>query len=367
MTTSKTLLSPIKVGNKQLSHRVVLAPLTRLRASPEAVPTDLQAEYYKQRASEGGLLIAEATFISHFGGGVPHIPGIYTPQQIEAWKKVTSAVHEKKGVIYLQIVSLGRGGSKVFHPNGEQIASASAIVVPGNNIFSNLPYETPRALTIDEIRSHVQDFRQAALNAIEAGFDGIEIHGANGFLVDQFINSGSNKRTDIYGGSIEKRARFPLEVISAIAEAIGADRTSIRLSPGGTYQGVSDDTTVQTWSYLTSEIQARFPDLSYLHFIEPRGDSFGETANTEDSLEVYRKLWKGPIITSGGFSNSIDHAYQVAEKTGNLISFGRSFIANPDLPERLARGEKLNKYDRNTFYTNDAEGYIDYPFLDAKK
>ncbi|KAI8387399.1 hypothetical protein BD560DRAFT_486263 [Blakeslea trispora] len=364
-TNNNALFAPIKVGKADLKHRVVLAPLTRFRATTEAVPTDLQVEHYKQRASEGGLLITEATFINRLAGGYPQAPGIYTKEQIEGWKKVTDAVHEKKGVIYLQLWHIGRAGFKGLNPNQEQIVSASDIPISGKNMAGG-DYEVPRPLTVEEIKALVQDYRQAALNAVEAGFDGVEIHGANGYLIDQFINTSSNKRTDQYGGSIENRARFALEIVDAVVDAIGADRTAIRFSPGGAFQDMKDDTVVETWSYLTTQLQQNHPDLAYLHFIEARASFFNDEANSVDTLEPYRQIWKGPFITASGFSTNVPHAIEIAEKTGNLIAFGRAFIANPDLPERIRNGWELNKYDRSTFYTHDAVGYTDYPFHDTK-
>ncbi|EPB83410.1 N-ethylmaleimide reductase [Mucor circinelloides 1006PhL] len=368
MTSPRALFSPIKVGTSTLTHRVVLAPLTRFRAIPEAVPTDLQVEYYKQRASEGGLLVTEATFISRLAGGYPQAPGIYNKEQIEGWKKVTSAVHSKGGVIFLQLWHIGRVGSKYLNPNQEQVVSASDIPCPGKTMQGG-EYEVPHALTVDEIKSIVDEYAQAAKNAIEARFDGVEIHGANGYLVDQFLNSSSNNRTDAYGGSVENRSRFALEVIDAVAEAVGEERTAIRLSPGGAFQGImATENVEENWGYLVKELQQKRPELAYLHLIESRADSLDpQKKNTEDTLESYRKLWKGPFITAGGFSTSLEFADEIAEKTGNLVSYGRAFIANPDLPERLRNGWELNPYDRNTFYSHEAEGYTDYPFYNEKK
>lgn len=365
--TNQAISTPIKVGNNHLKHRVVLAPLTRLRATFDNIPTDLHVEYYKQRASDGGLLISEGTVISA-SSVYPKIPGIYNKEQIEAWKKVTAAVHEKNGSIYLQIAHLGRAGLSKFDPEHKQIVSASAIAIPGKALTGD-DFEVPRALEIDEIKEIVQQFRQAALNAVEAGFDGVEIHGANGFLVDQFINSSSNQRTDIYGGkSVENRARFPLEVIDAIVEAIGAERTAIRLSPGENHQDVHDDNVVETWSHLVSEIKKHHPNLSYLHFIEARVDIFSEEKIApKDTLEPYRQIWKGPFIVASGYSNAISESVELSEKTGDLIAFGRAFIANPDLPERIRNGWELNHYDRSTFYSDGPEGYTDYPFYNEAK
>ncbi|KAI8969199.1 hypothetical protein BDF20DRAFT_150367 [Mycotypha africana] len=357
--------SPIQVGHHQLQHRIVLAPLTRFRATLEAVPSELMVEYYAQRSTLGGLLITEATFIDELAGNYKQAPGIYTQEQMEGWKKVTDAVHKKGGVIFLQLWHLGRVGSSSLNPAKEPVVSASSIPIPGNNP-NGRPYETPRALETDEVKELVKRYKRAAINAMKAGFDGVEIHNANGYLLDQFVNSHSNKRTDEYGGSIPNRCRLSLEVVDAIVEAIGEQRTAIRFSPNGGIHGMKDDTPVETWSYLTSQLQQKHPQLAYLHFIEARSDfRQDDKVNTVDTLDPYRKLWKGPFITAGGFSTASEHAVQLAEKTGNLIAFGRSFIANPDLPERLRSKYDFNKYNRQTFYTHDAVGYTDYPFYNT--
>ncbi|KAI8074267.1 uncharacterized protein B0P05DRAFT_512803 [Gilbertella persicaria] len=360
---STALFSPIKIGRHTLNHRVILAPLTRFRATEDGVPTEIQAEYYQQRASEGGLLITEATFITDRAGGIPYIPGIYSQKQIEGWKKVTRAVHEKKAVIYLQLWHIGRAAFSKNNPNQEQVVSASDVPIEGPSWFGEA-HEVPRPLTIDEIQGLIQEFRQAVVNAIEAGFDGVEIQCGGGFIIDQFINSGSNKRTDNYGGSVENRTRLALEIIDTITDAVGADRIGVRLSPGSTFGGMQDEDVVATTSYLVSRIQERHPDLAYLHFIEPRADvHMSDEATTNDTLEPFRKIWKGPLITASGFSTAREYAFEFAEKTGSMIAFGRAFIANPDLPQRLLNGSELNKYDRSTFYTRGPKGFIDYPFL----
>ncbi|KAI8364863.1 hypothetical protein EDC96DRAFT_510625 [Choanephora cucurbitarum] len=367
MTVKNALFSPAKVGNLELKHRVVLCPLTRYRATKEAVPTDLQVEYYKQRASEGGLLITEATFISPSAGSYPQAPGIFTDEQIEGWKKVTKAVHEKKAYIYLQLWHIGRAGSHLLNPNHEPTVSASAIPIKGKDMLGN-DFETPRPLEVNEIKSIVEDYRQASLNAIKAGFDGVEIHSANGYLLDQFLNSNSNKRTDEYGGSVENRCRFTLEVVDAVVDAVGAERTGIRFSPGGSFQDMADENPTETWGHALTQLQKKHPNLSYVHVTEPRSSWLTDN-NTErtDSLDSFRKIWQGTFITASGFSNKKEQAFEIAEKTGNLCAFGRAFIANPDLPERLRNGWELNKYDRSTFYTHDAKGYIDYPFYNDKQ
>ncbi|CEG68295.1 Putative N-ethylmaleimide reductase [Rhizopus microsporus] len=366
--TITTLFSPVKLGRYQLEHRIVMAPTGRFRCTIEGVPTELVAEYYRQRASPGGLLITEATAIHESAGPYPYVAGIFTKEQIEGYKLATEAVHKKGGLFFAQLWHGGRATANAFMPNGEQIVSASDIPVAGKNPFlGNADYEVPRPLTKSEIKDVIQLYKQAALNAIEAGFDGVELHGANGYLIDQFINSNSNNRTDEYGGSIENRARFALEVVDAVAEAIGEDRTAIRFSPGGSFNGVRDDTVVETWSYLTSQLQKNHPNLAYIHFIERRYDIDADVDSISgDSLEPFRKIWKGTFIASGGFSTAREKAFEYAQQHDVLISFGRAFIANPDLPERLRNNWPLNPYHRPTFYTHDAVGYTDYPFYNAK-
>ncbi|KAI8886972.1 FMN-linked oxidoreductase [Backusella circina FSU 941] len=356
------LFTPVKLGAKELKHRVVLAPLTRMRSTTETnLPTDLMTEYYSQRATDGGLLISEGTIISENAGTYPSIPNIFTEQQIEGWKRVTDAVHAKGGIIYLQICHPGRAVSSVQR-GGRPPLSSSGIPIKGVNM-AGAPYEVPLVITIPEIRQVIQEFKQAALNAIKAGFDGVEIHSANGFLLDEFINSTSNKRTDSYGGSIENRARFALEVVDAIVESIGEERTAIRFSPFGNYQDMGDDTPYETWGHLVQMLQANHPHLSYLHFVDARGDLTSEKNNdTEYTLDPFRQQWKGAFVSAGAYTHDVPSAFDIAENKGDLIAFGRSFIANPDLVERLRHGWPLNKYDRNTFYTGGEVGYTDYPF-----
>ncbi|KAL9556713.1 hypothetical protein PS6_002193 [Mucor atramentarius] len=328
--------TPLDVGNMSLKHRIVLAPLTRLRSDQDGVPTDLQVEYYRQRASEGGLLLTECTAVSPTARGYPQGPGIYSQAQIEGWKKVTDAVHKKGGFIYLQLWHSGR-----------------------TDILGET-FETPRALEVDEIQEIVQDFCQAAINAVEkAGFDGVEIHTAFGYLLDQFINTSSNQRTDDYGGSIENRCRFTLQVTKAIVEAIGAGRTGIRVSPGGgAFHSATEEFPVKTCSYLLSQLQAHWPDMAYVHFMQIRTLEDDEDA---DDAAVYRSIWKGPVISSG-FSTFPDtkRAIQHAEKTGDMIAFGRAFVSNPDLPFRIMHRYPLSPFDYKTFYTHEAQGYTDY-------
>ncbi|KAL0082465.1 12-oxo-phytodienoic acid-like protein [Phycomyces blakesleeanus] len=367
---SPALFAPIKVGNSLLNHRVVHSPLSRFRADADHVPLPLMAEYYQQRVTEGGLIIAESTYITEDAGPYPFAPGIYNDKQIEAWKEITKAVHNKGGIIFLQLWHVGRGSASASSPGNKIPVSASAIAIKGKNIFGQ-DYEVPRALEIEEISQFVQIYTDTARNAISAGFDGVELHGANGHLIDQFINTSSNVRTDKYGGSIENRTRFALEIIESVSKAIGEERTAIRLSPWSGFQDAEDDTPYETWGYLVNQLQERHPKLAYLHFIEPRDDLvnsvYPEADRTEvvenDSIEPFRKAWKGPFITAGGYTTTPKRAFETTEKLENtLVAFGRSFIANPDLPLRLKNDWPLNKYDRSTFYTSGSVGYTDYPY-----
>ncbi|KAI8877775.1 FMN-linked oxidoreductase [Backusella circina FSU 941] len=359
--SAPALFSPLKLGKQELKHRIVLAPLTRMRADANAVPNELMKEHYAQRATEGGLLITEATFINPTAGSYPNVPGIYNKEQIEGWKNVTDAVHAKGGLIYLQLWHIGRAAFAQMN-GGVQPVSASDIPIAGPSI-QGIPHEVPRPLSIPEIKDLTQDYRQAALNAVEAGFDGVEIHSANGYLLDQFINTSSNKRTDIYGGSIENRTRFSLEVVDAVVDAIGAERTGIRFSPWSGFQDMKDDTPYETWGHLAQSLQANHPNLSYVHMVEPRSNFIaGPNKATEDSLDPFRKAWKGTFISAGGYTSNTKLAFEVAEETGNLIAFGRTYIANPDLVERIRNDAPLNEYNRATFYGGGAVGYTDYPF-----
>jgi 2,4-dienoyl-CoA reductase-like NADH-dependent reductase (Old Yellow Enzyme family) len=361
--SSAALFTPLKLGAKELKHHVVLAPLTRMKSTTETnVPTDLMTTYYSQRASDGGLLITEGTVISAEAGAGPKVPGIFTKEQIDAWRKVTDAVHKKGGIIYVQIWHPGRTAVSSSRA-GRPPLSSSGIPIRGNE-FTGVPYEVPHALTIPEIKQVTQEFKQSALNAIEAGFDGVEVHAANGYLLDEFINSTSNIRTDIYGGSIENRTRFTLEVVDAVVEAIGAERTGIRFSPFGVFRDIGDATPYDTWGHLLKVLQLKHPRLSYAHFLDARGDiAIDKNVETENTLDPFRKQWNGVFISAGPYTHDVQSAFDTAEKHGDLIAFGRSFIANPDLAERLRNGWPLNKYNRSTFYGTPGEvGYTDYPF-----
>ncbi|KAI8143824.1 hypothetical protein BJV82DRAFT_537931 [Fennellomyces sp. T-0311] len=363
------LFRPIKIGAHELKHRIVMCPLTRLRSDEDRVPTPLVGEYYEQRATEGGLLITEATLISPMAGGYTGAPAIYSDKQIKGWKHVTDRVHAKGGVIFLQLWHLGRTTAVDQLPQGQRPVAPSAIAVKGDNLLAGAEYPMPRALETHEIKDVVNEYAQAAKNAIKAGFDGVEIHAANGYLIDQFINTSSNKRTDQYGGSIENRTRFCLEVVQEVTKAVGEERTSIRLSPWSGFQDMCDDTPYDTWGYIIDQLRQKHPNMAYVHFIEPREDYIHstETEVCNNTLDPFRQKWDGPFCSAGGYTSHPDLAAKVADGTGNLIAFGRLFIANPDLVARIKNGWPLNKYHRETFYTHDAVGYTDYPFYNVAK
>ncbi|CAO3590443.1 unnamed protein product [Absidia cylindrospora] len=369
-----TLFTPIKIGSHILTHRLVLAPLTRFRC-PNGVPSDDVPTYYQQRATDGGMMISEATAISTYAGGYSGTPGIYTQAQMEAWKRVTAAVHDKKGVIFMQLWHLGRAAFSCDLPNNSTPVSASDIAIESPSPLGGGSFEKPRSLSVDEIKLITQDFVQAAKNAIDAGFDGVEIHSGNGYLLDQFINTSSNKRTDMYGGSIQNRTRLPLEIIDAVAKAIGDDRTAIRCSPYSGFHDMQDDTTVATWSYLVQQLEKDHPNLAYIHFVEPRvnlmrdelaAENENQDIGAEMHLDSFRALWSGPFISAGNYSFSAKPAYDRAETSPrNLVAVGRAFISNPDLVDRFRNHWSLTPYDRTTFYSSGPQGYIDYSFYNA--
>lgn len=363
----KKLLTPIKIGNIELRNRVIMAPLTRNRSNREGVPNDLMREYYEQRSSVG-LIISEATNISPMGVGYINTPGIWTNQQIKGWKPITDAVHNKGGKIFLQLWHTGRSSHPDFH-NGKPTVSASAINSGGRVMTYDgiKDKETPKELDIKEIKDTIEDYAKAAKNAIEAGFDGVEIHGANGYLIDQFICSGSNQRIDEYGGSIENRSRFGLEVVEAVCAAIGNDRTAIRLSPSGTFNGMIDETPVETFSHFVKELN-NF-NLAYLHIMEPYAPP-GKTYIPQDLYlqdrevtKYFRKIYNGALLTNSGFSVEEAEEY-LQHNISDMVAFGKLLIANPDLVKRIEKNAELNTWDVKTFYKGGANGYIDYPFLD---
>lgn len=389
MVTSKqvsALFEPFQLGSSKLSHRIALSPCTRMRGEAVEdffVPGELMVEYYSQRATKGGLLITEACPISKTAAGYPGVAGIFNTKQIQGWKKVTDAVHEKGGVIYCQLWHVGRATLAQLI-GGMQAISSTTTSLKGGSLAAGVNFEDspPRVMLEQDFKDVASDFTQAAKNAIElAGFDGVEIHGANGYLLDQFLHDNVNQRTDEYGGTIENRCKFPLQVIESVVEAVGADKVGIRLSPYNYYQGTKDSNPNEHWSHLCHAITSQKSPISYVHMIEAR---FDEVLTEEDklksleeqclkkdtfSLNRFRDILKQKgihFIAAGGFDKDLA-AKKVLSDESDIVAFGRNFIANPDLVERFKEDLELNKYDRSTFYGADppSKGYVDYKFYSA--
>lgn len=364
MNRKAPLLKPISIGKYQLRSRVIMAPLTRRRALDNHVPTEIMATYYGQRAS-AGLIIAEATNISEQAVGYMNSPGIYTDEQVDAWKPITKAVHEKGGLIFLQLWHVGRVSHPLVQANGNLPVAPSAIKPNGEVLTpeGRKNHETPRALETNEISGIIEDYKKAAINSIEAGFDGVEIHGANGYLPDQFLHDGSNQRTDQYGGSIENRSRFVLEIVDACCKAIGSDKVGIRLSPNGNYKDVFDSDPVALYDYLINELNDF--DLAYLHIMESYSPMVPAEKYVKYLKEVtphYRKIYKGNLITNVKFDYESGNKI-IKEGNADMVAFGKAFISNPDLVERFEKEAPLTPWDESTFYHGGEKGYIDYPFI----
>lgn len=363
-----TLFDPVAAGDLNLSSRVVMAPLTRNRA-PGAVPTPLMATYYSQRAT-AGLLITEATPVSHQGQGYADVPGLYAPGQIAGWQDVTRAVHAAGGKIVVQLWHVGRVSHNDLQPGGGAPVAPSAIrartktVLMIDGVPTFVDTSEPRALALDELPGIVQDFRQAALNAIEAGFDGVEIHAANGYLIDQFLKTGSNHRSDAYGGSIENRARLLLEVVKAVTDAIGGGRTGIRLSPVTPANDVIDADPQPLFDHVVRQLAPM--GLAYVHVIEGATGGPREVPDRPFDYAALRTSYRG---AGGQGAWMVNNGYDLAlagralEAGADLVAFGRPYIANPDLVARLRQGGPFNTPERTTFYGGGAEGYTDYPLL----
>lgn len=363
-TISTNLLSPFHLGDLTLQNRVVMAPMTRARSGKERIPNTLMAEYYAQRASVG-LIITEGTFISEQAIGWANSPGIYTDEQTEAWKQVVDAVHAKQRPIFLQLWHCGRASHSSFRDNGQLPVAPSAIKLNGEYIHTPLgkqPYETPRSLETDEIPAVVEEYRRAAERAKDAGFDGVEIHGANGYLIDEFLQSKTNHRTDKYGGSLENRYRFLKEIVEAIITVWPTNRIGVRLSPNGVYNDIGSPDFRETFLDVAKQLNAY--NLSYLHLLD--GLAFGFHALGEPmTLAEFRQVFTGPLIGNCGYTQETAEA---AIKDGNadLIAFGRPLISNPDLVERFANGWSLNSApDPGIWYSFGKEGYTDFPTYQA--
>ena len=348
------LFLPYELGDLALTNRLVMAPMTRSRAVDGNVPNPMAATYYLQRAS-AGLIVTEATQVSPQGVGYIRTPGIHSAAQIAAWKKVTDAVHGAGGRIFAQLWHVGRISHPDFH-GGDLPVAPSAIAAQGTVFTAQgpKPMVTPRALATSEIPGIVEQFRAGAENAKQAGFDGVELHGANGYLLDQFTRDGTNQRTDQYGGSVENRARLPLEVVDAVVGVWGPARVGYRISPNGAFNAMADSDPVRTFSHLVDALNWR--GIGYLHVVDPVADGARRIS------PVLRRIFDGAYIVNGGFDLAAANA-AIARGEADLVAFGTPFLANPDLPERFRRGVPLNAADQATFYMGEAKGYIDYPGL----
>jgi N-ethylmaleimide reductase len=366
--TSSALFAPLNAGSLALRHRIVMAPLTRMRAGqPGNVPHALNAEYYGQRATSGGLIIAEGTQVARSGQGYPQTPGIHSQEQIDGWRKVTSAVHARGGRVVLQLWHVGRISHSSFQPEGALPVAPSAVAASGTAFTADgqrAPYETPRALDIGEIAAIIDAYGAGARNALAAGFDGVELHGANGYLIEQFLQARSNRRADRYGGLIENRVRLLLEVTEALVGAVGARRVGVRLSPFGIANDSGEDDPEPLYRHAIEELAAF--DLAYLHLIEPRASGTGAAdvfrADAPSASALFRRHWPGVLIAAGGY-DAASAERTVASGQADAIGFGRSFIANPDLVDRIRTGAPLNAWNRATFYGGGEVGYTDYPAL----
>jgi NADPH2 dehydrogenase len=352
------LFKPLRIGNVEVQHRIAMAPLTRLRATEDRVPTPAMKEYYGQRASvPGTLLISEGTGISPAAcGAFPTAPGIWSQDQIAAWRTITDEVHRKGSFIFCQLFAMGRAANaEVAKKEGISIVAPSAIAIGEGS-------PVPRPMTIAEIKQTVRDFATAAKNAIDAGFDGVECHGANGYLIDQFIQDVSNQRDDQYGGSVENRSRFVDEVMKAAVDAVGPERVGLRLSPWSPFQSMRMQDPVPQFSDVITK--ARRHKLAFLHLVESRVAG-GQDLESSERLDFAYKLWNAPLLIAGGYQPAearrlVDEEYPDKDI---LVVFGRHFLANPDLVFRIKEGLKLNAYKREAFYTGDpVTGYVDYPF-----
>jgi N-ethylmaleimide reductase len=359
------LFTPIRVGAFDLTHRVVLAPLTRMRSEiPGNVPGPAMATYYENRATQGGLLIAEATFISRQGNGGFGSPGIETNEQAAGWREVVKAVHAKGATMVLQLWHVGRVSHSSLQPDAGVPVAPSAVDAELRVLLQGGPgLATPaRALETAQIAGVVEQYRAAAQRAKEAGFDGIELHAANGYLIDQFLQDSSNKRTDKYGGSIENRARFLFEVVDAVTKVWPSDRVGVRIGPSNSFNAMHDSDPEALFSYVAAGLRDR--KIAYLHVIEPRIKG-NMLVNDHPPIAAanLKPIFGGPVIAAGGFDGK-DAKAIVGEGKVDMVAFGRHFIANPDLPRRLKEELLLNPYDRDTFYYGGSTGYLDYPTFD---
>ncbi|MDP2607715.1 MULTISPECIES: alkene reductase [unclassified Oceanobacter] len=357
MSNLDVLFTPVSLGDIELANRFVMAPLTRCRAVGH-LPNALMAEYYGQRAS-AGLVITECTMVTEGTSAFGNDPGVYAAEQVDAWKQTADAVHARGGKVFMQIWHAGRAAHPLLN-HGKEAVSASAIAIEDevHTPEGKQPYTVPRALTTTEIADIVQDFRRAAANAIRAGFDGVEVHGANGYLIDQFLRDSSNQRTDAYGGSLANRARLLFDVLDAVTAEIGSGRVGLRLSPLNSFNSMRDSDPLGWMQYLATGLN-RY-QLAYLHVM--RADFFG--IQSADVVPVAREYYNGSLIVNMGYSPE-EAAAALSARHADAVAFGTGLLANPDLPARVKAGAELNTPNPDTFYTSGAEGYTDYPSMGA--
>lgn len=360
-----SLFQPHPIGPLTLPNRVLMSPLTRSRASqPGDIPNAMNAQYYRQRAS-AGLIISEATQVSPQGKGYAFTPGIHSQEQVEGWSKITHEVHNAGGRIHLQLWHVGRISHPELQPDGKLPVAPSAIRPEGAKTFISaesgmVDIPEPRALDTDEMADIVEQFRQGAQNAKAAGFDGVEVHAANGYLLDQFIKSGSNQRTDEYGGSVENRLRLPLMVVQAVVDVWGADKVGVRVSPTGSFNAMFDDNPVATFGEFARNLNEL--GIAYLEVVEDSFQGNHADGRPEAVIDAIQASFKGTYIANGAYSAKEAHQ-RISDGRCDLVTFGRPFIANPDLPERFRQNAPLNEWDSSTFYGGDEHGYTDYPTL----
>lgn len=359
--TGEPLFTSVRCGALELRNRIVMAPMTRSRACPEGLATELMGEYYAQRA-EAGLIVSEGIVVSAQGAAYPRVPGLYTRAQAASWIPIVDAVHDQGGLLVAQLWHVGRQSHSSVQPDGRPPWGPSAIPIRGESFRARsgrVPYETPRALSAADIGRVIGEYADAAARAVGAGFDGVELHGANGYLIDQFLHAGSNHRTDRYGGSIDRRARFLLELVQAVAGRIGSDRTGVRLSPWSTWMDMADPDKAEVFTHVVRQLSGR--GLAYLHLVTPGagGPGTGTSEQLTVSMEDLVGLFDGPVISTG--QHTAETAASALEQGCAAVGFGRAFIAHPDLPYRLRHGLPLAEPDRRTMYAGGAEGYTTYP------
>jgi len=356
-----TLFEPVQLGSLVLANRIFMAPLTRNRAHADGVPSELAATYYSQRAS-AGLIVTEATQISPMGKGYINTPGIHSVEQVRAWSRIVEAVHKSGGRIFLQLWHVGRISHPSLLPNNAQPVAPSAIRANSQTLIATgmAPVSEPVALTAIGIRETLNDYRRAAANAKEAGFDGVEIHAANGYLIDQFLKTGSNRRTDEYGGVASNRVRFLAEVVESVLEAWDSGHVGVRISPTGSFNDMTDENPLETFSLVVAKLNDY--GLGYLHVVETAQNSKGSSEQDLAMSAHLRKLWKSLYVVNGGY-DGLRGEEALRNAHADAVAYGRAFLANPDLPRRLQLGAALNEPDPTTFYGGDAAGYTSYPAL----